>query len=467
MAEHEGGNEIRKAYDQILESHATEARLCKSLSHPNILSTYDLDIQPEDIEDDLEAIKRNYDIHIWSTYLIQIFQPKTPKYLAMEYCNLGDLNSVYHMLNNMTYFENELLANEDITSFRNKLATSLVFGVGNAICYLHELKTKTIPLGIVHNDIKAENIMVHYNTSNKTVIAKLADFGLAFIPTRENSSLYGSDIKHDYVLSFWVFVGFILFAVVSAGALTIGRGVEELSFVKQFSLYLIIGIVGVLFIFLVDLFNFFTRKRNLKAILHDPEDSLFASVKFRVVFNPVLLALGSLLLFLPLTYFSARFKNVFFTAIPQQISEFSKVWADAMFPAICETLLFAVPYSLAVFWAERNIRNRVLYWFVTLLVFPLVFGLLWMFFHNAVYGSDDVALLATFVFGFVGTLLTMATRSLIPFAVVHFVSNLMLSLKRHGLFANDLTAFVLVVVWLFGAVLFFYVYKADVNKARG
>lgn len=193
MQEDDGGNEIRKVYDQVLDSHAAEAQLCKSLKHPNIVDTYELDIKPEDINDDLEAIKRNYDIRMWSTYLTQIFQPRAPKYLTLEYCNLGDLNGVYNMLNNESYFNNELLANEDITSFRNKLATSLVFGIGSAICYLHTLKTDSAPMGIVHNDIKAENIMISYDTSRKKVIAKLGDFGLAFIPTTENTSLYGGE----------------------------------------------------------------------------------------------------------------------------------------------------------------------------------------------------------------------------------------------------------------------------------
>ena len=193
MSEGEGGNEIRNVYAQILDSHASESQLCKSLKHPNIVDTYDLHIMPEDIEDDLEAIKRNYDINMWSTYLTQIFQQRAPKYLTLEYCNLGDLNGVYHMLNNESYFNNELLANEDITSFRNKLATTLVFGIGSAICYLHTLKTDSAPMGIVHNDIKAENIMVSYDTRHKKVIAKLGDFGLSFMPTTENPSLYGGE----------------------------------------------------------------------------------------------------------------------------------------------------------------------------------------------------------------------------------------------------------------------------------
>jgi hypothetical protein len=166
---------------------------------------------------------------------------------------------------------------------------------------------------------------------------------------------------------------------------------------------------------------------------------------------------------LPLTYFSAVKLNRFFTAIPQQIASSSKVWADSAFPALAETVLFAIPYSLIVFWLEKKFKKSspVLFWILALVVLPFVFGFLWMGFHNAVYGSDDVALVSTYVFGVIGTFLTMAFRSLIPFATVHFVSNLMLSLKKHGWFANDLTGFMLALIWIFCVLLFIYVYKAD------
>jgi hypothetical protein len=87
-----------------------------------------------------------------------------------------------------------------------------------------------------------------------------------------------------------------------------------------------------------------------------------------------------------------------------------------------------------------------------------------MGFHNAVYGSDDVALLSTFIFGYVGALVTLATMTLIPFGVIHFLSNLMLSLKKHGAFANDFTGIILGVIWFLAVVLFVYVYKLDKKK---
>ena len=81
--------------------------------------------------------------------------------------------------------------------------------------------------------------------------------------------------------------------------------------------------------------------------------------------------------------------------------------------------------------------QRVLYWVLVLLVIPLISAFGWMVFHNLVYGADEVAGVFTFLFGFVGTFLSTSSMSFIPWSVLHFLTNFVISAKKQGLFASD------------------------------
>lgn len=272
------------------------------------------------------------------------------------------------------------------------------------------------------------------------------------------------DIKHDFRTAFIFTIIVIVIEVLGIFALTTGRGIEDEAFRTKFILYSIIGGVGILFVFVVALTNFITGKRNLKLIVHEPEEAL---VQSKVLGNPLLLFLGTLMVFSVPLFFLAKFSNTFFSGIPfgaQQITTFSSIWGDSTFPALNENLMFFVPLALVFTWNWKKNRHGATFWLLNLVVIPLVFASLWMLFHGQVYGSNDVALVSTFVFGFVGVMFSLFTMSFIPWAVIHFLTNFMLALKRYGELSSDQVLLWVIVFEVVVVLLFALVYKLDKKK---
>lgn len=266
----------------------------------------------------------------------------------------------------------------------------------------------------------------------------------------------------------WIFVGFVLLiGFVSALALTVGRGLESAQFFQKFQIYLVFGFIGlggiiVASILDVGVWDF------LIVPLHNPEDSLLP--KFKLFVSPLLLTLFSFIAFFPL-FFYAGSKQVFFSSIPQQVSAFSNTYSDSLLPALNENLLMFIPIIVIIgllgFFFLKKSRNPVAYNFGLYIVLPFLMGLLWVAFHNLVYADQQSKQLFTFVFGFVGAFLTVATMSFIPWFVLHFVTNFVLSIRDRGLLSSDIFLFELWAVYFLMVIAFVYFYVNYKKKLRG
>lgn len=260
------------------------------------------------------------------------------------------------------------------------------------------------------------------------------------------------DIKHDFSTAFWFFVIVVLFMVGAGFVLTTGGGVSNPAFKDRFVLYSIMGGLGFAFIFGVDLFNFITGTRALKTIVHEPEESVIG--KFRIIRSPLLLFLFSVMVFLPLTLVFASVSNTFFSSSPFVSQSFLtsasagvgsffasliSTVSDAGFPSLAENLFAFVLISLAYTFVYKKFfkRSSSVHYLITLLVFPVLFGLMWMFYHASAYGSNDIALRSTLFFGVIGVFFTMFTMSFIVWAVMHFLTNFMIVLRNFGYLANE------------------------------
>jgi hypothetical protein len=278
------------------------------------------------------------------------------------------------------------------------------------------------------------------------------------------------DIRKDWRAVFVLSIIVLALMVVSGYALTAGRGLSDNTFVLRFTIYSILGGAGILFLFIVNLYNFLNRTRLVKTIVHEPEESLVGSLK--TVRNPWLLSLLTMIVFLVPLYFLGKFSNTFFSGIPfeaQQITTFSNIWADSVFPALAENLFIFIPLCLVYTWNwKKNWRsNRGLFYSINLLLIPLLFAFAWQAFHWSVYGSNEVALLSTFFFGLIGVLVSMITVSFIPWAIMHFLTNFMLSLKKYGLMSNDSVTFAIITIEFVLILLWIVVYRLDKSKSGG
>ena len=278
-----------------------------------------------------------------------------------------------------------------------------------------------------------------------------------------------SDIKHDFRFSFWVaIVVFVLF-VVSGFALTAGRCLEDPAFLNAFIFYSILGGVGLAFNIVVTTYNYVTKSRALRPIVHEPEESMLYRVK--LIRNPLMLFLITMIIFSVPLFVLGKFQNTFFSQIPfatQQITTFSSVWADAIFPALAENLFTFIIVALLYTWNYKTFakKNRVYFQFINFLVIPLIYATAWMLFHLARYGSSDIALSSVFIFALIGLFLTMLTVSAIPYFVMHFLTNFMLALKKYGLMSNDLTVVVLILSEVVMIVAFFAINYFDKSRVK-
>lgn len=90
---------------------------------------------------------------------------------------------------------------------------------------------------------------------------------------------------------------------------------------------------------------------------------------------------------------------------------------------------FVLYFSKKLIPKNKNLRVFVYFSIAVFLVAPL-FGLGWEGYHKLVYGNDDAKLLATFVFGFSGVILTVAFGSFIPWYVWHVMNNSFLKMSE-------------------------------------
>lgn len=265
-------------------------------------------------------------------------------------------------------------------------------------------------------------------------------------------------MKNKDITRLLYFVAIVIFlSFIGALALTVGRGLDSVEFFTRFQIYLLFGVIGISGIIVA---TFFARSLSFLVVpLHNPESSLFGDL--RVFRDPVLLTLACFILFFPL-FFYAGAKQVFFSSIPQQISAFSNVLSDSLFPALYENLLMFIPIIVGVgllgFYFKKRSYNPVLYYFGLYVVLPVLMGFLWMAFHNLVYSGSESSQLFTFLFGLFGTLITLLSMSFVPWFVLHFCTNFVLSVKTRGLLSSDLFLAELWGVYILVVLLFFYLW---------
>lgn len=260
-----------------------------------------------------------------------------------------------------------------------------------------------------------------------------------------------ADVRSD-ISKTWTFVGIILvLQFVGALALTAGQGFSDPQFTTRFIVYVLFAFIGLGFIVFGNYRNLQKHRHIFIIPLHEPEESLGVG-RLKFFKNPVLLTLLALIVFTPVLLISAKYSNTFFSGIPfrhQEVSRLGNLWGDAGFPSISENLLMYIPIILLLsvnYYLFR--RVKVLYWFNNIVTIPLIMAFVWRWFHNLVYGSNEFASYYTFIFGFVGVMLTLLTMSFVLWFVIHFLSNFMLSAKLMGILANDSFMGWVIGVWI-------------------
>lgn len=155
-----------------------------------------------------------------------------------------------------------------------------------------------------------------------------------------------------------------------------------------------------------------------------------------------------------------------FVGIPQmpfQMTETASVIFSAEPPAFAETTMFLVLFcflmGINAYLCSKFRLGLVGFFIIGLIIVSPLIGISWMAFHNIVYGNSDASLLATFMFGFLGSVLTLLTGTFLFFYLWHFWNNVFVKLSELATVREDLILFtiialvVLIVVWIAGEII--------------
>ena len=184
------------------------------------------------------------------------------------------------------------------------------------------------------------------------------------------------------------------------------------------------------------------------AYLHDPEVDgllyqLFRYFGLKGKKNPMKWSLSILRVFIISTLIFAGvgvlqiMTGTQSTAIPQipfQMTETMEVLFTAEPPAFAETTMMLFVFSLLMgLVAFINSKFKLpifVFWVIGILIVCPFIGISWMSFHSIVYGNSDASLFATFLFGWIGSTLTLLFGTFILWYSWHFWNNVFAKLNE-------------------------------------
>lgn len=287
-------------------------------------------------------------------------------------------------------------------------------------------------------------------------------------------------LKHEWKeIIFFIILGLLMTVIIPlyfglgtgawAESFVSGKALEFGDFLVTYLIYYIFifgGLIGLAFMKIGEM-QITSRKEHPAnqskpvlfgvAYIHDPEqDGLLYNIfdEFKSKFknkNPMAWSLSILrCLVLAIVVFAIvglvqSATNFSFTGIPQsieqQITPAAEVFFGAEPPAFAETtlmiLIFSILMSILAYFNSKFGWGKWIYFLIGgLIICPLI-GLGWMSYHFIVYGNSAAALFSTFLFGFLGSLLTLLFGTFIFWYVWHFMNNFFIKLSEVATSASE------------------------------
>jgi hypothetical protein len=216
-------------------------------------------------------------------------------------------------------------------------------------------------------------------------------------------------------------------------------GVEVREIFDKSVLY--IGIFGASLLLILAFIFYKNFKKGLRneyepLCLYSKNSTLSKISIFNWVSSPLKLFLISAIIFTIIGLFSVS-TNTFFSSAPtqQQFTTTGGVISAAEPAATSENLLLFFIMNLALLgvyilatkynWSPET---TTIISTIAVIIFCVMF---WIFYHSAKYGGQETAMLAVIIFAFFGSIITVVTRSFIPWHIWHFCNNLFLTLGTH------------------------------------
>lgn len=155
--------------------------------------------------------------------------------------------------------------------------------------------------------------------------------------------------------------------------------------------------------------------------------------------------------------------------LAQQITPGSDIIFGSAIPSFSENgflcfILFLL-LGITAYFTSKFIKDKrtalIVFFFVGLFVVSPLMGLFWMSIHSIIYGNSDASLLATFIFGYLGSVLTILTGIFLWWFSWHFFNNLFIKIvelitaREDIFFIAILSLVLLLLLWISIEVLVF------------
>jgi hypothetical protein len=255
-----------------------------------------------------------------------------------------------------------------------------------------------------------------------------------------------------------IFLGFVLKGFEES--FIVGRPLAFGDFLVTYIIYYVMILAGIIGLPVLKIREMMLTKRGENvakqsrpsmfavAYLHDPEVdgalyNLFSAFGLKGKRNPMKFSLSMMRMFVIGTLIFGTlglmqtFTSVQATGIPQinfQVTETMKVLFTAEPPSFAETTLMIFLLSLLMgvnaFVVSKLKLPVAVYWLIALMLICPLIGLGWMGFHNIVYGNSEVALFTTFIFGWLGSTLTVLFGTFILWYTWHFWNNVFAKIRE-------------------------------------
>lgn len=248
----------------------------------------------------------------------------------------------------------------------------------------------------------------------------------------------------------------------------------------SFYSYMFIGALGAVLAFKVaHILSLALKKKDspIDVIINDPEAGYQPLTRIKY-FRGWWMVLWSLLAFSFIGFLASTFnlESLFIYIVPSQQEQVSPI-ADILFnvePAVsAETLLFLallVLFPISKYLFQKTGINMSVFWFVIVPMLAIFIGFCWMIIHT-VYDFDETKRFGTFVFGTVGSAITMYTGQAIIWWIWHYMNNLFYRLfymADSGLIGNEWITTTFAIIWgsIFVVAIFSILIKKGTRKTR-
>jgi len=165
-------------------------------------------------------------------------------------------------------------------------------------------------------------------------------------------------------------------------------------------------------------------------------------------------------------------------AVVQQITPASDIIFGASIPSYSENgiLLFVLFFLLGIdaYLCSKFIKDPkmalIVFFMIALLVVSVLMGILWASIHSIVYGNSEAKTFATFIFGTIGSIITILSGTFIGWLVWHFFNNFFIKLTEFVTLKEDIILISLVIwaiVFLIYVSIEFLAYRHRKKKRSG